>query len=165
MTGFIETILTLPPLKMDLEPNATITKWTTREFEEWAHHHFQLWGANISRTILNLYSDAAQLGGGFAYYNMDANFGITCGTLHLARSAAQGFRNPVYMVEPIGWPDAPILSSQYPFHLFDYEAGFGVYLTDPLYHPGERDMAFGASLRKAWMAVGPLVLFAYLQYS
>jgi len=146
----------------DYAPKVEIANWTTADFDRFVASTFAGWPVSTAADIRAAYSSVAAQSGALAYYVLDADIGITCGTAAVAMAAASapGRRHPVYLAQVTQRPSHPypFLPAEpdlkFPFHMWDFIAGFGTwglpYVVPGGYTPSAADLAFGAMVRTSW---------------
>ena len=97
------------------------------------------------------YADVSAVSAGQAYYDFDADTGVTCGHIVLAEAAAAGFRSPVYLAVNMHGPThgAGPQSSSMPFHGFDFVAAMAFW--PEAYEPTSGDITYGNTVRAHWL--------------
>jgi carboxylesterase type B len=142
----------------DFEPKSNVANWTAHDFSGFVTSTFSGWGPRVVDGINAAYANTAQENAAEAYYALDADIGITCGSAAVAVAASSGA--PVYLAQVVQppahpYPFFPGRKSLFPFHMFDFITAFGTwglpYLPGATYTPGPTDLALGAMLRTAWL--------------
>ena len=74
------------------------------------------------------YAGVSAASPGHAFYDLDADAGVTCGHQYIATQAAAGFKSPVYLGVNVHAPSTPFPSgATFPFHQWDYFAAVRVH--------------------------------------
>eukprot|EP00035_Acanthoeca_spectabilis_P016817 m.351907 g.351907 ORF g.351907 m.351907 type:complete len:573 (-) comp16580_c1_seq1:501-2219(-) len=146
----------------DYAPSRAVADWSAVNFSNFITTSFASWGRGAATAINSMYSNVSQKSGTLAYYTLDADIGITCGSAAVATAAVKRgsyHTQPVYLSQVLQVPDHPYpfvpgIKSVYPFHMFDFICGFGTwglpYVPGEKYTPGPNDLALGKILRTAW---------------
>lgn len=97
--GMIDVPLVIGTLAQepDALPNKILWDTPVSDYNSLINESFQPWGKDIGPTILDMYEKELETGGPEkAYCTLIADYGATCASMDVARTAAVGFSSPVY---------------------------------------------------------------------